>query len=381
VPVAERAELDRWVLSRLQATADETAAAFDAYHPTRAARAVERFVDDLSNWYVRRSRRRFWKSDDDRDKRAAYQTLHTALEATARLMAPIAPFTAEWLYDALGGADSVHLAAFPEPDEDVRDRTLERRMALARGLSSAVLALRNEASINVRQPLGKMLVVTGPGGVDEADLRAVEAVVLDEVNVKALETVSSAAGVIERTARPNFRALGKRLGPKMKAAQAAIAALGDEALDAYVRDGALTIEVDGAPFDLREGDLEVAAHGLDGQLVAQQEADAGDGPPLRMTVALDPTLTDALRAEGLAREFVNRVQNLRKAAGYDVADRIAVAYAAPDEVAAALDAHGAYVRGETLAVALERADGPAGDRVQETDIGGFPVTLAVRRAT
>jgi len=376
VPTGERAELDRWVLSRLQATAAETAAAFEAYHPTRAARAVERFVDDLSNWYVRRSRRRFWKSADDG---AAYQTLHTALEATARLMAPLAPFTAEWLFRALGGEDSVHLAAFPVPDEALRDRGLERRMALARGLASAVLALRNEASINVRQPLGRMLVVTGTGGVDEADLRAVEDIVRDEVNVKTIETIASAAGVIERTARPNFRVLGKRFGAKMKAAQAVIGALDDAALDQYARDGVLTITVDGEPYDLETGDLDVAAHGLDGQLVAQQEIEAGEGAPLRLTVALDPTLTDDLKAEGLAREFVNRVQTLRKSAGYDVADRIAVQYAAPDEVAAAVERHAAYVRGETLSVGLERVDAPAGDRVQEAEVSGLALTLAVRR--
>ncbi len=378
--MADRAELDRWVLSRLQRTVEEATEAYDAYHPTRAARAVERFVDDLSNWYVRRSRRRFWKSADDQDKRAAYQTLHEALEVTARLMAPIAPFTAEWLYRALGAAESVHLDPFPVPDEALRDRALERRMALARGLSSAVLALRNEAAINVRQPLGRVLVVTGAGGVDEEDLRAVEEIVRDEVNVKRVETVSSAAGVIERTAKPNFRALGQRFGAKMKAAQAAIAALDADRLERYVKEGALALDVEGERFELGEGDLDVAAHGLDGQLVAQQEVDAGDGPPLRLTVALDPTLTDELKAEGLAREFVNRVQNLRKAAGFDVADRIAVAYEAPDEVAAAIDGHAAYVQAETLATVLARSEAPAGDMVQETEIGGAPVRLGVQKA-
>jgi isoleucyl-tRNA synthetase len=375
-------ELDRWVLSRLQTTIAETAGAYEAYHPTRAARAVERFVDDLSNWYLRRSRRRFWKSEDDGDKRAAYDTLYRSLEATARLMAPIAPFTADWLHHALtAGGESVHLAPFPEVDESLRDAGLERRMALARGLASSVLALRNEAGINVRQPLSKMLVVTGAGGVDARDLKAIESVVLDEVNVKAIETVSSAAGVIERTAKPNFRTLGKRLGARMKAAQEAIGGLDAGALEAYEREGALTIDVAGEPFQLAAGDLEVTAHGLDGQLVAQQEVEAGDdAPPLRITVALDPTMTEDLRMEGLAREFVNRVQNLRKAAGYDVSDRIEVEYADGESTAIALRRHADYIAGEVLATRFDSTAEPAGDAVQDVELFGESVTVGIRRA-
>jgi len=374
------AELDRWVLSRLQATIVETARAYDDYHPTRAARAVERFVDDLSNWYVRRSRRRFWKSGDDADKRTAYDTLYRALDATAHLMAPIAPFTADWLHHSLTGGESVHLAAFPEADASLRDEALERRMALARGLASMVLSLRNEAGINVRQPLARMLVVTGAGGVDAGDLRAVTGIVLDEVNVKRLDTVSSAEGVIERTAKPNFRALGKRLGPRMKAASEAIAALDAGALARYESEGTLTIDVAGAPFELEDGDLEVAAHGLDGQLVAQQEVEGPGVTPLRITVALDSTIADDLRREGLAREFVNRVQNLRKAAGYDVADRITVEYSAGGDLAEALAAHADYIRSETLATTLQAAPAPAGDRVQDVEIGEEQAVVALRRA-
>jgi isoleucyl-tRNA synthetase len=304
-------------------------------------------------------------------------------------MAPIAPFTADWLHHALtAGGESVHLVSFPEVDESLRDAGLERRMALARGLASTVLALRNEAGINVRQPLSKMLVVTGAGGVDARDLKAVTAIVLDEVNVKHLETVSSAEGVIERTAKPNFRTLGKRLGPRMKAAQAAIAGLDAGALARYESEGSLAIEIEGEPFVLEAGDLEVTAHGLDGQLVAQQEVDPGSGPgqggadapALRITVALDPTISEELRREGIAREFVNRVQNLRKAAGYEVADRIEVEYAAGGEMAEALAAHARYVAGEVLATRLQPAERPAGDRVQEVELAGESVIVGIRRA-
>ncbi len=421
VPPAECSELDRWILSRLAATVEETDAALAAYHPTRAARAVERFVDDLSNWYVRRSRRRFWSkavSSEFRvpsselpaeepatrnpqpatrnpqpetlqpDKQAAYQTLWTCLEATSRLVAPLAPFFAEWLFACLtGGKTSVHLALYPEADGPARDAELERRMALARALASAALALRNEAGINVRQPLGTLLVVTGPGGVDEPAVRSVEWIVRDEVNVKWVDTASSAGGLFERTARPNFRALGKRLGPRMKAAQAAIAALDADALDRYAAGEDLTLDlpteagqIAGEPFVLGAGDLEITTAGLGGQLVAQAEVDGGPGAgPTRFTVALDPTITDALRAEGLAREFVNRVQNLRKTAGYDVADRIVLTFNAPDATAAALGVHAEAIRNETLALTFGRAAAPAGDVVQAVELDGHDVTIGVRR--
>ena len=373
VPVAERAELDRWVLSRLASTVREADEAYAAYHPTRAARAIETFVDDLSNWYVRRSRRRFWKGEDDRDKQAAYHTLHACLATTAQLMAPLAPFFAEWLYGSvMGDETSVHLTDFPEVDAPL-DAGLERRMGLARTVASAVLALRNEAGLNVRQPLAQVLVVTGLGGVEEADLRAMEGVILDEVNVKRLETVGPESPLIEKTARPNFKVLGKKLGPKMKAAQGAITALDTAALTRYETEGTLPLTLDGEEVVLEAGDLEITSRGLDGQLVLQEGG---------VTVALDPTLTNDLRAEGLAREFINRVQNLRKKAGFDVADRIVVTFAAPPDAGAlddAVQAHAETIRNETLALTLDRAAAPDGDTVQTVDLGGTPVTIGVRR--
>ncbi len=369
ITFSERSELDRWVLSRLNSTIEETDEEYAAYHPTKAARAVETFVDDLSNWYLRRSRRRFWKSEDDGDKRAAYQTLFECLRSTAQLMAPIAPFFSEWLYGSLmTNETSVHLSDFPTVNAAEVDAALEHRMALARQVASNVLALRNEASINVRQPLAKALVVTG-SGVDADELRTVEDIVLEEVNVKKLESIEASSGVIHKSAKPNFKALGKKLGPLMKAANAAIRDLSLDAITAYETDGSLTVDLDGQSVVLEAGDLDIISEGIEGQLVKQEGG---------VTVALDTTITDELRAEGLAREFINRVQNLRKNADFDVSDRIVITFAAPDEEAEAVIAHAEAIQTETLATELLRAE-PEGESVQTVDVAGTPITIGVRR--
>ncbi len=348
VPVEQRPELDRWILSRLATATRAVDDALDAYNPTKAARAVEAFVDELSNWYIRRNRRRFWKSGETKDKLAAYQTVHQCLTTVAVLMAPIAPFFAEWLYRTLAeatperAAESVHLAPFPDVDERVIDLDLERRMALARTVSSLVLGLRNEAGINVRQPLARVLVVLGPG-VEKRDVEAVRAIVLDEVNVKGVEYVGAASDFVERRVAPNFRVLGKKLGAAMKNAKARIDAMTDDEISAFVQHGAVTLGVDGQDVTFEGDDLVVTSEGVPGWLVAT------DGP---VTVALDTTLTPELAQEGLAREAVNRIQNLRKSAGLDVTDRIAITYEASPQMAAALAAHAAHVRNETLAVEL-----------------------------
>src|SRR5690606_24302557 len=393
-PAADRAELDRWILSRLQTTITETDEAYAAYHPTRAARAVEVFVDDLSNWYLRRSRRRFWSkvegrtanvegengstsdlqtSDLQADKRAAYETLHACLRATAQLMAPIAPFFADWLWRNLGEADSVHLSDFPEADAAMLDEGLERRMALARQIASNVLALRNEAGINVRQPLPRALVVTGVGGVEAADVAAVEAIVRDEVNVKALEILGPESRLIHKSARPNFKALGQRLGPLMKPANAAIRALDTDAISRYEQEGGLTLQLSGEAVALGPGHLELTSEGVEGWLGRREGG---------VTVALDTALPAALRAEGLAREFINRGQDLRKTAGVDVADRNVITFEAPDAEAAAIEEHAETIKNETLARALDRAPagGAVGEAVQTVDLAGVPVAIGVRRA-
>ncbi|WP_348765357.1 isoleucine--tRNA ligase [uncultured Salinisphaera sp.] len=382
--VADRPELDRWILSRLQSTAAEASAALDEYNPTRAARAVERFIDALSNWYIRRSRARFWagaradaggdaSESDVADKRSAYHTTLTCLRDVAAMMAPIAPFFSDWLYGQLGNENgaraSVHLADFPAADAALIDADLERRMALARAIVANALALRNEAGLNVRQPLARILVVE-EAEVARADVDAIAAIVRDEINVDAIEFVAGEGDLVKRSAKPNFKTLGKRLGKKMKAVAGAVAALDDEAIARYMRDMRLIVTADGEDIELGEGDLLVSAEGVEGWLVGREDG---------VTVALDSTLTDSLRERGLAREVINRVQRLRKQAEFHVADRIRVQYHADDELAKAIESHRAVIARETLAEAYAPNAQPSGEVEQAFDIDGAQITLALAR--
>jgi isoleucyl-tRNA synthetase len=367
-------------MSRLGTTVAEVDSALSDYHPTRATRAVERFVDDLSNWYVRRSRRRFWKeSAIQGDKETAYQTVFECLDALARLMAPVAPFSAEWLFQNLKAGSvtarldhlSVHTAPFPTFGADDIDADLERRMDLARTISSCILALRNASGVNVRQPLPRMLVVTGHGTA-ESDVEAVRQVILDEVNVKRMDFIDSTSGIVSRTARANFKALGRRLGKNMKPAAAAIAALDQDAITRFVEAGEIQIEVAGDTLALREGDLEVVSEGVDGWLV--QHADG-------VTVALDPTVDAELINEGFAREVVNRVQSMRKQANLNVTDRIVVRYRASERLGGAVGKYGDWIRNETLALRLEPAINPGGELVESYRIDDEELTVGIERAT
>ncbi|WP_022836683.1 isoleucine--tRNA ligase [Salisaeta longa] len=377
-----RPELDRWIISRLHTTIATVEDAMDAYDPTDAARAVEAFVEELSNWYLRRSRRRFWAAkkngtDAATHKAAAYHTVYECLRATAHLMAPIAPFFGEWLYRALtdadaSAADSVHLAYFPEADAAARDADLEHRMGLAREISSMALSLRNEEEINVRQPLGRLLVVTGTG-VAQADVAHVEAIIKDEVNVKSIEYVdASESTVVQRSAKPNFSRLGPRLGSLMKPVNQRIRQLTDDEITDVIETGGLVLTIDGEEVKLSREDLEITSEAIEGWLVEQRGG---------LTVALDPTITDALRTEGLARESVKRIQNLRKEAGFEVTDRIEVAYTGSDAMQDAIAAYDAYIRNETLALELASSNQPTGDAVASFEIGDEQLTIAVRRVT
>lgn len=373
IPVAERPEMDRWIRSRVESTVAVVDNAYETYHPTRAARAVEDLVEDLSNWYVRRNRRRFWKAEHGRDKLAAYQTTHECLLKIAALMAPISPFYSEWLFQALtdGPEDgSIHLTSFPESDPRLIDEELEHRVALARTVASTALAIRNKVNINVRQPLEKLLVVTG-AGVDEDSLERVRGVVLDEVNVRAMEFVPSSSGLVEKSAKPDFKVLGRRLGPLMKSANAAIRAMSTEQIDAFERAGMAALALpDGQTVEVSVDEVEITSQGIEGWQVEQVDG---------VTVALDTRLTSELLAEGMAREFMNRVQNMRKAAGFNVVDRIAVTYNANDEFSSALAKHAEWIRNETLAREFDRAESPHGERVEHFEIGAAEVTIGVKR--
>ncbi|MEZ4701707.1 MAG: isoleucine--tRNA ligase [Rhodothermales bacterium] len=377
IPVPARAELDRWVMSRLNSTIATVDAAYAEYNPTRAARALEAFVEALSNWYVRRSRRRFWSAKtgetDAGDKLAAYQTVYECLEAVARLMSPIAPFFGDWLYRALNEVagrtphDSVHLALLPAVEEDALDPALEHRMELARTISSIVLALRNTSGINVRQPLPRIMVVTGGTTTEEA-VERVRSIILEEVNVKAVEYVSGSSRVVKRAARANFKALGRRLGPDMKAAAARIKEMSEEEISRFLEEGQIMLDISGRPMPFQGEDIEVVSEGIDGWLVDQEDG---------VTVALDTTISEALLVEGLARETVNRIQNMRKTADFDVTDRIRVYFQASGRLAAAIAQQAGWIRNETLAASLEESPHPSGALVETFSIGEEKLTLAV----
>ncbi len=374
----QRPELDRWLLSRLQTTITTCRESLDAYNPTRAARAVETLVDDLSNWYIRRSRPVFWAGKKDTgisegDKAAVYATTYEVLLEISKLMAPIAPFFAEWLHRALLRNDaaeaSVHLASYPEPDGSLHDAALEKRIGLARRVVSNALQLRNTNKLNVRQPLARIIVVTEPG-VSAADLALVEKLIREEVNVDVLETVEAGSGVVTRTAKPNFRVVGKKAGPRMKLVAAACTGIDDAAIQTYSETGVLTLSLsDGSTFTLEEGDLIVESQGMDGWAVAREDG---------VTVALDTQLNDDLISRGLAREVINRIQNERKRLDLDVVARIHVKYGAEGRLADAIVQHAATICAETLCVQLQ-AEADAAATV--FDVDGNSLHLALQLAT
>lgn len=381
IPVAQRAELDRWIMSRLHTTVAEVDAAYKTYHPTRAARPIERFVDELSNWYIRRSRRRFWSAkatDADHpedDKWAAYQTVAASLVDAARMMAPIAPFFSEWLYRRLRNAvtealpASVHLADFPVADRNVVNKALEYRMKLAQDVSSITLGLRNQAGINIRQPLEKILIAPHSDG-DRDALEQVKEIILSEINVKCMEYVDGSSHIVKKTARPNFRRLGKRYGKLMPAIKAAVHELDACAIAAYEDAGTLTVDIDGIAVCFEAEDLDVVTEGIEGWLVGQDAS---------VTVALDTRLTEPLLDEGSARELINRVQNMRKKGAFDVTDRIDVQYKATEVLDRAITRHRQWIRNETLALSFESANIPTGEIVGTFDIGQAQIRLGIRR--
>ena len=361
VPVADRPELDRWILSKLHSLVRETRGHYDAYDPTKAARAIQEFTtDQLSNWYVRLSRGRFRKGDLSPDKKAAFETLHECLMIVGQLMAPIAPFFAEWLYQNMTqhlraeateratplAPESVHLSLLTQPSGELIDVALEARMALAQQVCSLGHALRKKAAIKVRQPLPRLLVPVLTAAAAD-DLRAVAELIAAELNVKVVEPVGREANLLIKSAKPNFKTVGKRFGPRLKAATAVIQALTRAEIDALEITGIFHVEVEGAAEALTPDDVEIRTEDVPGYASATENG---------VTVALDLTLTDELRLEGVARELVNRLQNLRKDSGLDVQDRIRVRLAnTQPELNRAVAVYGDIVRAEVQAVTLETA--------------------------
>ena len=335
-----RPPLDRWLLSRLHRLIRTVRSELDGYNPTRAYRAVAAFVDgELSNWYVRRSRSRFWGSADTADSAAAFATLHEALRVTALLIAPVTPFTSDWLHRALTGRSS-HTESFPKADEARIDDALEADMAHVRTLSTLGRAAREEVGIRVRQPLGRLLAVI-PGAPPADDVLAL---LRDEINVKQVEFAASSEGLVTLAARPDFRALGKRFRRLTQEAAAQIRGLNGEALKAVRAGETVRIKVAGESHDVGADEMEVVEE-AQGAWVVRSEG--------RCTVGLDPAIGDELRLEGLARELVNRIQRLRRDSGLAVTDRIRLGIAGDEAVCAAALEHGDAIARETLAVALE----------------------------
>jgi isoleucyl-tRNA synthetase len=353
IPVKDRPEMDRWILSALHSLIETVQAAFDDYEPTQAGRAMEYFLDtQLSNWYVRLCRRRFWKGEYGPDKIAAYQTLYECLVTLSQLMAPIAPFFADWLFRNLNGVTgqsdqaSVHHALFPTPDQSLIDRSLEERMQLAQDASSLILSLRKKVNIRVRQPLSKVLIPALSAEMG-SQIRLVESIIQAETNIKVIELLAADNTFIQKRAKANFKTLGKKLGPKMKWAADKIAAFTNAEIDSTLANGLILnseeVSQGQEPITITAEDLEVSTAEIPGYEIA------GKGS---LTVALDITLTPELIREGDAREFINRIQNIRKEKGFELTDRIAVTIEQNPALEPAIIEYKAYICAEILADSL-----------------------------
>ncbi|TXE13170.1 isoleucine--tRNA ligase [Seonamhaeicola algicola] len=353
IPLAERPELDRWILSELHTLIKKVDAFYADYEPTKAARAISDFTQDyLSNWFVRLSRRRFWKGDYQTDKISAYQTLYTCMVTIAKLGAPIAPFFMDKLYQDLNSVtkketfESVHLADFPVYDESFVDKSLERKMENAQTISSLVLSLRAKEKIKVRQPLQKIMIPIDNEQQKE-EILAVSDLIKHEVNVKEVELLEDASDILVKQIKPNFKALGPRFGKDMKAIASAINAFDASNIKKIEQTGNLSLDINGKNVTLGLEDVEITSQDIEGWLVANEGA---------LTVALDVTITDELRSEGIARELINRIQNLRKDSGFEVTDRIDVKLQKDEHIISAVNTNRAYIKTETLAEQLDIID-------------------------
>jgi len=353
IPLAERPEIDRWILSELHTLIQKTDVFYAEYEPTKAARAISNFTQDyVSNWFVRLSRRRFWKGDYQQDKISAYQTLYTCMETIAKLGAPIAPFFMDRLYLDLNSVtkkeafESVHLADFPFFDATFVDKSLERKMEVAQTISSLVLSLRAKEKIKVRQPLQKIMIPVNSVQQKE-EILAVSGLIKHEVNVKEIELLEDASDILVKQIKPNFKTLGPRFGKDMKAIASAVINFTSEDINKMEQNGSLDVEVNGKNIILERTDIEITSQDIEGWLVANEGA---------LTVALDVTLTDDLKKEGIARELINRIQNLRKDSGFEVTDRIDVTLQKSANIENAVNHNIEYIKAETLTEELEIID-------------------------
>jgi isoleucyl-tRNA synthetase len=377
VPMQERPEIDRWILSLLNTLISDVEAALDDYEPTRAARAIDEFVNsNLSNWYVRLNRKRFWSGEMDSDKLAAYQTLYECLKTISLLMAPFAPFYSDRLYADLmapamedGAYTSVHLADFPKADAAVVDKNLEERMKLAQDITSNVLALRRKVNLKVRQPLQTLLIPV-VDAAQRANIEAVRDIILAEVNVKELRLVDDAESGLVKRVKADFKKLGPKYGKIMKDLGKAITAMEQKDIATLERTGSFTFEaLPGQPV-VTTDDVEIIPEDVPGWQVAN------DG---NITVALDVTVTDALKNEGMARELINRIQNIRKSSDFDITDKVAVEVEATESVVAALADYKEYIAAQVLAAEITAVATLEGEGVTDLDIDGEKVSVRVSK--
>jgi isoleucyl-tRNA synthetase len=350
VPLEQRPEIDRWILSSLNTVVKKANAYMDDYEPTQAGRVIEDFVDEhLSNWYVRLCRRRFWKGEYEQDKICAYQTLYECLETITRLIAPISPFFSDTVFQNLDvvtkrfNVESVHHADYPVANESVIDESLEERMQLAQDASSLILSLRKKVNIKVRQPLQKVLIPVMSNSMKE-QIQKVEDLIKAEVNIKEIEYLDADNTFISKKIKPNFVALGKKLGPKMKAVSTALAQFKQEDIARLEKEGQYNLSIDGEPVILQIEEVEISSEDIPGWTVANKGS---------LTVALDITVSAELESEGNAREFVNRIQKIRKDSGFELTDRIELTVSAANGMKDSLAQFKDYICAEILADKLE----------------------------
>ena len=375
IPVEKRPEIDRWILSLLNTLIKEVDEHYNSYEPTRAGRAISDFVNDnLSNWYVRLNRKRFWGGEMNEDKLSAYQTLYTCLETVALLMAPIAPFFSDRLFSdltiATGRADkSVHLCDFPTLHEEIIDKELEERMHIAQDITSMVLALRRKVNIKVRQPLTTLMIPV-LDKYQKEHIEAVQELILNEVNVKNLKFVDNAAGILVKRIKPDFKKLGPKYGKIMKQLATAIAAMSQDDILHFETEGNFVFDINGQHAVIETSDVEIISEDIPGWLVANEG---------KLTVALDVTVTDELKREGIARELVNRIQNIRKSSGFDITDKINIRISSNEETDAAVEEYKTYIAKQVLANSIEITEKLDGD-INELDFENFKLKVSIVKA-
>ena len=376
IPVEERPEIDRWIISLLNSLVKEVCECFRDYDLTRAGRAIQEFVtENLSNWYVRLNRKRYWGGEQNRDKLAAYQTLYTCLERISMVAAPLAPFYMDQLFSDLNRVtgrlpeDSVHLTRFPAYYENLIDKQLEERMDIAQRISSMILGLRRKVNIKVRQPLAKIMVPVAGESFREK-FEAVKGLILSEVNVKEVEYVDDTSGILVKKIKPNFKVLGPKYGKLMKELTAAVSGMSQPDITSFESGGSHVFSINGTEVFLSLEDVEIISEDIPGWQVANEG---------KLTVALDVTVTDELKYEGIAREFVNRIQNIRKESGFDVTDKISVFIEDHDFVREAVNIHSKYIGSQTLATKVTLSSDLSEKAAKEVEIDDVLIKISVSK--